>query len=120
MTDELKPVPCGCGGEAEVLKFNNETWLVMCNKCRTSSENYTSKDKAITAWNRAMGAKDINIPNKFATDTNVGNEIICCKDCKYSHMTIDGLCKYCDIWFPEEEMYADGKHFCASAEKRML
>jgi hypothetical protein len=55
MTDELKPVRCGCGGEAEVLKFNNGSWLVMCNKCRTSSENYTSKDKAITAWNRAMG-----------------------------------------------------------------
>ena len=45
-------------------------------------------------------------------------EVIYCKDCKYSHMTIDGLCKYCDIWFPEEEMYESGKHFCASAEKR--
>lgn len=56
MTEELKPVRCGCGGEAEVLKFHNGTWLVMCNKCRTSSENYTSRDKAITAWNRAMGA----------------------------------------------------------------
>lgn len=55
MTDEMKPVKCGCGGEAEVLKFNNDTWLVMCNKCRTSSENYTSKDEAIEAWNRAMG-----------------------------------------------------------------
>ena len=57
MTDEMKPVRCGCGGEAEVLKFNNDTWLVMCNKCRTSSENYTSKEKAITAWNRAMDAR---------------------------------------------------------------
>lgn len=47
-------------------------------------------------------------------------EIIRCKDCKHSHMTIDGLCKYCDIWFPNEKMYVDGKHFCASAEKRML
>ena len=47
-------------------------------------------------------------------------EIIYCKDCKYSHMTIDGLCKYCDIWFPNEEMYEDGKHFCASAKKKML
>ena len=61
MTEQLKPVPCGCGGEAEVLKFNNETWLVMCNKCRTSSENYTSKDKAITAWNRAMGERTAEV-----------------------------------------------------------
>ena len=49
---------------------------------------------------------------------SVQPEIIYCKDCKYSHMTIDGLCKYCDIWFPNEEMYEDGNHFCASAEKR--
>lgn len=45
-------------------------------------------------------------------------EIIYCKDCKYSHMTVDGLCKYCDIWFPNEKTYEDGNHFCASAEKR--
>ena len=24
-------------------------------------------------------------------------EIIHCKDCKYSHMTVDGLCKYCSV-----------------------
>ena len=47
-------------------------------------------------------------------------EIIYCKNCKYSHMTIDGLCKYCDIWFPNEEMYENGNHYCASAERRML
>ena len=57
MANELKPVNCGCGGEAEVLKFNNDSWIVMCNKCRISSENYTSKDKAITAWNQAMGER---------------------------------------------------------------
>ena len=45
-------------------------------------------------------------------------EIIHCKDCKYSHMTVYGLCKYCDIWFPNEETYERGNYFCASAEKR--
>ena len=45
-------------------------------------------------------------------------EIIHCKDCKYSHMTIDGFCKYCDLWFPNEEMYESGEHFCAKARKR--
>lgn len=45
-------------------------------------------------------------------------EIIHCKDCKYSHMTIDGLCQYCDIWFPNEAIYKSGNHFCALAEKR--
>ena len=50
---------------------------------------------------------------------SVQPEVIYCKDCKYSHMTIDGLCKYCDIWFPHEEMYENGNHYCASAEKRI-
>jgi hypothetical protein len=72
MTDELKPVRCGCGGEAEVLKFNNDTWLVMCNKCRTSSENYTSKDKAITAWNRAMSKQTAK-----AEYSNIDGEYLC-------------------------------------------
>lgn len=125
MTDELKPVPCGCVGEP-YLKYDDGAYSVMCTKCGIETKGYcnhfddfkSAKEYATKDWNRAMSAKDINVPNKFATDTNVGNEIIYCKDCKYSHMTIDGLCKYCDIWFPEEEMYADGKHFCASAEKR--
>ena len=45
-------------------------------------------------------------------------EIIYCKDCKYSHMTIDGFCKYCDLWFPNEEMYESGEHFCAKAKRK--
>ena len=43
-------------------------------------------------------------------------EIIRCKDCKFSYMTYNGECKYCDIWFPDEKMYLDGDYFCASAE----
>ena len=45
-------------------------------------------------------------------------EIIMCKDCKYSHMTFDGECKYCDIWFPIEKTYMDGNYFCGMAERR--
>ena len=43
-------------------------------------------------------------------------EIIRCKDCKYSHMTYDGECKYCDMW--DETLYLPGDFFCAFAEKR--
>lgn len=45
-------------------------------------------------------------------------KVVRCKDCKYSHMTFDGECKYCDIWFPDEKTYMDGNYFCASAERR--
>lgn len=45
-------------------------------------------------------------------------EIIQCKDCKFSHMTINGECKYCDIWFPDEKCYMSGDYYCGSAERR--
>ena len=45
-------------------------------------------------------------------------EIVRCKDCKYSHMTYDGDCKYCDIWFPYEQEYMSGDYYCGSAERR--
>ena len=41
-------------------------------------------------------------------------EVVRCKDCKYAHMTMDGECKYCDIWFPDEKEYMDGDYYCAS------
>lgn len=46
------------------------------------------------------------------------SEIIRCKECKYSHMTYDGDCKYCEIWFPDEAEYMDGNYYCGSAERR--
>lgn len=45
-------------------------------------------------------------------------EIIHCKDCKFAHMTVDGECKYCDIWFPDEKTYMPGDYFCGSAERK--
>lgn len=45
-------------------------------------------------------------------------EIIRCKDCKYSDMTSNGLVKYCDIWFPDDQLYQDGDYYCADAELR--
>ena len=66
MNEELKPVRCGCGGEAEidwVLEPSNCYMAnVYCNKCGTKTIPFwsTEKDKAIdyavTTWNRAMGA----------------------------------------------------------------
>lgn len=79
MTDELKPVRCGCGGEAKVVKHEyfecSPTYGVTCYKCGTATnQGFDTEAEAIQAWNRAMGAKDINVPNKFATDTNVGDK----------------------------------------------
>ena len=45
-------------------------------------------------------------------------EVVRCKDCKYAHMTMDGECKYCDIWFPDEKEYMDGDYYCASGDRK--
>lgn len=45
-------------------------------------------------------------------------KIICCKDCKFAHLTTKGEVKYCDVWFPETKTYLSADDFCSSAEKR--
>ena len=77
MTDKLTPVRCGCGGEAEVCKSplkDGYCYFVKCERCETATNIFVKVEDAITAWNRAMGTKDINVPNKFATDINVGGK----------------------------------------------
>lgn len=48
-------------------------------------------------------------------------EIIPCKECKNSHMTYDGKCKYCDLEKDDDdnfiECYFDGDHFCGFGER---
>lgn len=88
MTDELKPVKCGCGGEAKVIMLIPEVYAVECSKCwiRTGSPACTEAE-AIEAWNRAMGTENI------------------CKNCKaYFVMGDCGYCKY-DDEYPTADGY---------------
>ncbi len=61
MNNKLKPVNCGCGGEAKVdTKLVSctpvERKRVYCSKCYISTEWMKSEAEAIEAWNRAMSA----------------------------------------------------------------
>ena len=58
---ELKPVHCGCGGEAKAM--SNDSHLdgcifhfVKCAECGIDTAFYDTEAEAITAWNKAMGA----------------------------------------------------------------
>ena len=68
---ELKPVNCGCGGEAKVKKHTFYRALplysVKCDRCGIQVPSRNTESEAIMAWNRAMGAKDINVPDKERT-----------------------------------------------------
>lgn len=55
----LKPVNCGCGGEAVandyIDRYENKTeYFVHCVKCGICSADYNTESEAVTAWNRAM------------------------------------------------------------------
>ena len=69
MSDELKPVRCGCGGEAEIIKHPNGKYTVSCTRggCMANIGWCPDEKTAIEAWNKAMGAKDINVPGKERT-----------------------------------------------------
>ena len=71
MTDEMKPVNCGCGGEAKIIHcdyYGDKRTSVYCTDCGIQTGYYPTETEAVTAWNRAMSgvAKDINVPNKTA------------------------------------------------------
>ncbi len=62
----LKPIRCGCGGEA-ILETDHDTiqpvapidWKrVRCNKCNIRTTWRKSEAEAIEVWNRAMGNRD--------------------------------------------------------------
>lgn len=61
MTDELKPVRCGCGGEAKIVKSRLGPWFIYCDKCKMCSGYYDSEAEAVTAWNRAMRRAKVDI-----------------------------------------------------------
>lgn len=72
MSNDLKPVRCGCGGEANVYSWNEEDdgvqsihYHTICMKCGIETNAYETEAEAITAWNRAMGATDTNVDDKF-------------------------------------------------------
>ena len=71
MTDELKPVRCGCGGEASAdWDTENGYYLawVRCPKCKVQTAKYYDRhdekkviEYAVKAWNRAMGERTAKV-----------------------------------------------------------
>lgn len=83
MSNELKPVRCGCGGEANVFGYDalsgDHDFYVNCTKCGICTPSKPTKAEAIEAWNRAMGTntrKLLEVLVHDATDTNVGDKDI--------------------------------------------
>ena len=111
----LKPVRCGCCGEAEIVKhtFHNlsPSYGVECTNCHTESwQFYNTEAEAIEAWNRAMS----------------GNEQDCAKNARCKERTAKvfeqepsglpmqddymtkGFCENCEIYIEHRYKYCPG------------
>ena len=63
MTNDLKPIPCGCGGEAKIDEYTYyralPTYGVRCHRCgQQTRQFYMIEAEAVQAWNRAMGSAE--------------------------------------------------------------
>ena len=63
MSDKLKPVRCGCGGEAKIKHWETmkrPIYIVACEKCYTATRDQLTEAEAIEAWNTAMGGAKLD------------------------------------------------------------
>ena len=56
MSEELRPVRCGCGGRPIIEYGEDGICRVRCSFCLTGTVYHRNKSKAVQAWNRAMSA----------------------------------------------------------------
>ena len=85
---ELKPVRCGCGGEAKIISYLSRdycqmVYYVRCEECGTETDDLFTESEAITAWNRAMGertAKATRNPQAFFYHCECGYALCCEKN----------------------------------------
>ena len=95
MSDELKPVRCGCGGKAEIIKHPNGKYTVSCTRggCMANVGWCPDEKTAIEAWNKARSANDIEIKERTARveriDTTSKTSVVYkCLNCgQYTHRT---------------------------------
>ena len=88
----MKPVRCGCGGEAEVtFESSSLYYTVHCKKCETETYLYDSEAEAIQAWNRAMGERTVKVEDTWKI---AGYDEInaWCPECEHR---ITRGCSYC-------------------------
>jgi len=108
MTDELKPVPCGCGGRAKRCSYFNHdinapVYFVTCSACGTQTAEHTTLETAVEAWNKAMGERTakvimhkywLGVSLNVVGEQTIGYEWIC-ENCKKKVLDGDEYCSHC-------------------------
>ena len=116
MSDELKPVRCGCGGEVwafmTLYPDNRERpYICQCRRCFTRTGGYPTEAEAIAAWNMAMGIAEksstvertakvimhkywLGVSLNVVGEHTIGYEWIC-ENCKKKVIDGDNYCSHC-------------------------
>lgn len=107
MTDELKPVRCGCGGEATVDCYlggldKNDLYYVYCPECNIQTANYLIEAEAITAWNKAMGNRMELQTVERTAKVDAGYKSV------INGKLMDGHCMTCGRYVMDEDDYCPG------------
>ena len=87
----MKPVNCGCGGEAEVYAWVSGSYSCHCLSCKIETTNCKTPEEAVTAWNKAMGERTAKV------ETVEKPNVYKCSECgQYFHSTAWGSpVEYC-------------------------
>ena len=116
MNKELKPVRCGCGGEAKI-ETDHDTLVpgepidwkrVRCSECNIRTTWRHTEAEAIEVWNRAMGTTEKSSTvertakviehDASITDTDgykYQRSEYLCGNCKKKVLGGDEYCSYC-------------------------
>ena len=84
MGDELKPVPCGCGGKAMIETVTTKMEMVprfrvRCPECGISTVwEYFDEGEAVNAWNKAMSGH-----TRWSSKAIVKAEGVYCRVCGF-------------------------------------
>ena len=101
---ELKPVRCGCGGEAKITilhwdiieDYDDPTYLVECENCEISTKDYATEAEAIEAWNTAMGTVNIKIVKDTAfREWSKSDDEYLCSECGHVVSKFENYCSGC-------------------------
>ncbi len=105
MSEKLKPVRCGCGGEPVVGHIKKtsylpkDRWYIGCPKCDICTGLYDTEAEVITAWNTAMGERTAKV-----VDKSVGRHSISdfdwigkCEKCGNEIQYSFDFCPYCGV-----------------------
>jgi hypothetical protein len=95
MNNELKPVQCGCGGEARTGKIYGYAWTVECTECGIQSGCYDTEAEAIQAWNRAMGSTEKSSTVERTTKVKESWGLAMCCACEKRVFPYDNYCSHC-------------------------